>query len=86
MDPYANFAGTQDSFGRIGRIVTPGNTDLSPIAKAVVMGAAGSITIIPSGNANSVALAFTDVPAGWSPPFRVRRVTAATAPVYTVED
>lgn len=85
-DPFASTIKAADSFGTTSRIVTPGATDLDPIAKAVICLTAGDITIVPVGNANAVTLAFVGVPAGFVPPFRVRRVTAATATVATVDD
>lgn len=85
-DPYDTFTPTPSSFGQKARIVTPGATDLDPVAKAVVCLTAGNITIVPADNDTAVTLAFVDVPAGFSPPYRVRRVTAATATVATVDD
>lgn len=85
-DPFQSTIKSADSLGTTSRIVTPGATDLDPIAKAVICLTAGDITIVPVGNANAVTLAFVGVPAGFIPPFRVRRVTAATATVATVDD
>lgn len=73
------------SFGRKGRAVTPGSTDLDPIAKAVVMLATGDITIIPVGNADSATLTFTACPVGFMPPYQVRRVTACSSSCATVD-
>ena len=84
-DSYDGFAKTPSSFGTQSRLIAPGATDITPIPKAVVCGTAGDITVVPSGNDPSVTVNFTDIPAGFIPPFRVRRVTAATATVYTVE-
>lgn len=85
-DPYAGFQKSPSTFGTLSRAVTPGATDLDPIPKGVVCLTPGDITVVPVGNANAVTVAFVGVLAGFSPPFRVRRVTAATATVYTVED
>lgn len=85
-DPYAPFGKSPSSFGTKGELITPGNDDLDPIAKAVVCLTAGNLTIVPVENADGDTLAFVDVPAGFSPPYRVRRVTAATATVATVGD
>lgn len=83
-NPYVDYNPAPSSFGTIGTIVTPGNTDLDPIAKAVICLTAGNITIVPVGNSNAVTLSFVGVPAGFVPPFQVRRVTAATATVATI--
>lgn len=85
MSNYTAYYSTGDSFGTTSRAVTPGSTDLNPIPKAVVCATAGDISVVPADNANNDVVAFIDVPAGFIPPFRVRRVTAATATVYTVE-
>jgi len=73
------------SLGTISRPVTPGAADITPTPKAVICTTAGSITIVPADNDPAVTVTFPDVPAGFIPPFRVRRVTAATATVYTIE-
>lgn len=74
---------SQMTFGAGGRIVTPANADLDPPCKAVVMGATGDITVVPLNT--TTPLPFTGVPAGWSPPFIVRRVTACSVACYTVD-
>lgn len=86
MPTYDEFPATPGGFGRKARIVTPSATDLDPIAKAVVCLTSGDITIVPPGNANGVTITFTGVPVGFIPPYRVRRVTAATATVATIDD
>lgn len=82
---YTSFAKTPDSLGTKGLPVTPGNTDLGPNVKGVICVTTGNITIVPWDNADGETIPFTNVPALWIPPFRVRRVTAATATVYTIE-
>jgi hypothetical protein len=72
-------AANQMTFGRKGRVVTPGNVDLDPIAKAIVMLADGDITIVPAGNQNSETISFTGLAAGQVVPFVVRRVTACSS-------
>lgn len=74
-----------DSFGPKGRVITPGATDLDPIAKSVVMLSSGDITIVPDGNANGTTLAFTGLSAGYIIPYRVRRVTACTGTCATID-
>ncbi len=86
VDPYEAYAKGPSSFGTVGAVITPGPTDLDPIPKAVICLSAGNITIVPMGNDDAETLAFVDVPAGFTPPFRVRRVTAATAAVASVKD
>jgi hypothetical protein len=73
------------TFGTVGKIITPGNSDIAGDPKAVSCLTAGNLTIVPVGNGDSETLAYVGVGAGFSPPFRVRRVTAATAVVATVE-
>ena len=74
-----------DSRGQ-ARMVTPGATDLDPVAKAVVCLTSGNVTIVPDGNENATTISFVGVPAGFIPPYRVRRVTAATATIATIDD
>lgn len=78
-------ANTASTFGRKGRVVTPAAADLDPIAKAVVMLAAGDITIVPRDNASGAAITFAGVPAGFIPPYQVRRVTACTSSCATID-
>lgn len=85
-DPYAAYMRTPGSFGRQGRVVTPGANDLDPVPKAVTCLSAGNLTVVPFGNADADTLSYVGVQAGFTPPFIVRRVTAATAIVATVED
>lgn len=86
MASYDAYQPTSSSLGRQGRAVTPGAIDLSPIPKAVVCLTGGNITIVPVGNADADTLTFAGVPAGFVVPYIVRRVTAATATVATIED
>lgn len=85
-DPYAEFGKSPSSLGTKSRVLTPGNSDIDPFPKGVICLAAGDITVLPIGNADVDTLAFVGVPAGFVPPFRVRRLTAATAAVATIED
>ncbi len=85
-DPYSSFAKTPSGFGRKGRIITPGASDLDPIAKGIVCLTSGDVTVVPVGNANGDTIQFEDVPAGYVVPYQVRRVTAATATVASIED
>jgi hypothetical protein len=76
---------TAESFGRKGRAITPGSSDLDPIAKAVVMLATGDITVIPAGNLDAATITFTGVPAGYIVPFVVRRVTACSSSCAAID-
>lgn len=78
-------ANSSASFGRKGRTITPGATDLDPVAKSVVMLTAGDITIVPSGNADASTLVFAGLSAGYIIPFVVRRVTACTGTCATID-
>ncbi|WP_316214307.1 hypothetical protein [Bradyrhizobium sp. SZCCHNR2032] len=84
-DPYKNAGGDLQSFGRRGTVVTPGSSDLPNIAKGLVVLAAGDATIIPVDNVDSGTLSFTGLSAGAVIPYQVRRVTAATATLATIE-
>jgi len=86
MGKYDNYASGPSGFGTGGAVLTPGNDDIAGEPKAVVCLTAGNLTIVPEVNADSAALAFVGVPAGFVPPFRVRRLTAATATVASVLD
>lgn len=76
---------TAQSFGTKGAAITPGNTDLDPIPKAVVMLATGDISVVPAGNTSNTALTFSACPVGFMPPFVVRRVTACTSSCASVD-
>ncbi|MFO1126368.1 MAG: hypothetical protein U1E25_14565 [Methylocystis sp.] len=85
-DPYKNSGGDLQSPGRRGFSITPGSSDLATVAKSLAVLAAGNATIIPVGNADSETLTFTGLIAGQVIPYQVRRVTAATATLATIED
>lgn len=78
-------ANSSDSFGPKGRTITPGSSDLDPIAKSVVMLTAGNITVIPKNNLDAATLVFEGLPAGYIIPFVVRRVTACTGTCATID-
>lgn len=84
-DPFLSSTPSPESPGTLSRIITPGASDIDPVPKSIVTLTSGDVTIVPAGNAVGVTLAFIGLPAGWVCPFRVRRVTAATATVATVE-
>lgn len=85
-DPFASFQKTPNSLGTKSRLITPGATDIDPLPSTVVCVTTGDITVVPDQNANATTVSFVGVGAGYVLPFRVRRVTAATATVYTVEN
>ena len=82
-DPWL-YADKIDALGRKGASITPGATDLDPIPKAIVCLSAGDVTIVPVDNANATTLTFSGCSVGFIPPYRVRRVTAATGTWATV--
>lgn len=72
------------SFGTGGAAITPGASDLPLDTKAIVCTATGNVTIVPWNNADAATLTFTGCPVGFMPPYRVRRVTAATGSWATI--
>jgi len=78
-------ANTASSFGLRGRTITPGASDIDPVAKSIVMLSAGGITIVPANNANGSTLVFADLPAGYIIPFVVRRVTACSGTCAAID-
>jgi hypothetical protein len=84
-DPYKNAGGDLQSFGRRGAVITPGASDLANVAKGLVVLVAGDATIIPVDNPDSGTLPFTGLAVGTIIPYQVRRVTAATATLATIE-
>lgn len=80
---------TLETLARVGRVVTPSNTtDLDPYAKGVVCLTEGNISILPIMNADGATIDFVGVPAGYIPPFQVRRVmsTGTTCTVAAAYD
>jgi hypothetical protein len=77
------YADTPGSLGRRTVPVTVGQT-ISEQAKAIVCLTEGNLTVIAVDNSDSEAVSFVAVPAGFIPPFRVRKVTAATAAVVAI--
>jgi hypothetical protein len=89
-DPYRTLsADPRSNFGRKGRINVKHDTnDLNPYAKAITVLTAGTLKILPVGNADGDTVSYAEVPVGFSPPYQIRRVfsTGSTATVATVED
>jgi hypothetical protein len=83
-DPWKGFADSLVTFGRVGATITPGATDLDPVPKGIVCLADGNVTVVPVDNADAATLTFTGCTVGFIPPFRVRRVTAATGTWATI--
>jgi hypothetical protein len=75
-DPYASFAQENASSpARGAAAVTPHDTnDLTTYAKALYVGGAGDVKVIPVENADASPITFVDVPAGTILPVSVRRV------------
>lgn len=84
-DPWKNASGDVLAPGRKGTVVTPGSTDLPNVCKGLVVLAAGNATVIPVDNADNETLAFVGLNPGDIIPYQVRRVTAATASLATID-
>ena len=85
-DPY-KFAAGPATFGARGVAITPGAEDFAGgAAKGIVCTDAGDVTIVPANNANADTITFPGCPVGFVPPFRVRRVTAATGAWVAIYD
>lgn len=83
-----NFQPGAGTFGRKRVAITPSDAADIPGGpfKAVVATSGGNLSVIPADSVT--AIAFTDVPVGFMPPYIVRRVmaTGTTASVATVDD
>jgi hypothetical protein len=87
MQPDRTWSSGPMTHGQRGVIVTPGASDLpGGPAKGIVLLTPGNVTVVPIDNADGAPLAFFDLPSGYVIPFRVRRVTAATASVAAIYD
>jgi hypothetical protein len=82
---FQSFSRSASTLGTRMRVAVPGAQDLEPIAKTVTHLTGGDITIVPLGNPDDEPISFTGVAAGWIAPCVVRRITAATGSVATVE-
>lgn len=85
-DPYAGHSNVRSAYGKKSKAITPGNNDLATVPKGIVLLTDGDVTVIPQGNADNETVSFVALSAGYVIPFMVRRVTAATATVATIED
>ncbi len=86
MADYGSYAPTPGSFGRRGAPIVASANDIADRPKAIVCTAAGNVTLVPEGNADSATVVFTGCPVGFVPPYLVRRVTAFTGSWATVLD
>lgn len=90
-DPLQSFSPSPLTFGTEGQAIVPDDgTDIDPVPKAVEVtdanGGTNVLQILPVNNANGAWLTYTDVPVGFKPSFRVRRVgTATTCTVVSVD-
>lgn len=85
-DPSLLVKERADKFGRQGKLVVNNGTDFTSYAYLVVA-TAGTLVILPAGNADNGWLDFGTVPQGFMPPYLVRAVQAgSTAVCYTIED
>lgn len=82
-DPW-QYADGLSNLGRAGRMITPGATDLDPVPKAIVCVTDGNVTFVPVDNADGGTLTIAGT-VGFIPPYRIRRVTAATGTWATIE-
>lgn len=85
-DPYSMNFPSPMSFGRRGRLITPAAADIVPIAKSICLPAGGDVTIVPVNNANNETISFVGLSPGQTVPYQVRRVTAASSAVWSIED
>ena len=74
------------AFGLSGAVITPGASDLTGDPKAIVCTSAGNVTIVPFNNDDATTISFVGCAVGYSPPYIVRRVTAATGTWATVSE
>lgn len=87
IDDYKQWKRGPTTFGRRSKAITPSDTDdLTEVAKAVVCLTGGNISVVPAENDPANPVNFVGVPAGYIPPFQVRRVksTGTTCTVMTV--
>lgn len=86
-DPYTTTSPGINGFGRRSRAVTPHDSDDMAQYSRVVCLATGNISVVPVNNADNAPVAFVGVPAGFVPPFWVKRVnsTGTTVTVMTCD-
>lgn len=84
-DPWKN---TGDLTSQIRKLqtVTPAAVDFARVARAVVILAAGDVTLVPADNATGETFTFVGLPSGTVLPILTRRITAATATVAISAD
>ena len=76
QDQYAQGSTDVESQARGAVAITPSDTvDLAPYAKALYIGVAGNVKVIPLTNADDAAVTFYNHPVGYMP-VQVRRVYA----------
>jgi len=75
------------TFGTKAEPITPnaGADNVPASAKGIIALTGGNLTIIPVDNADAGTITFTAISAGFIPPYLVRRVTAATATLATID-
>jgi len=86
MASYPIYPATENGLGNRGAVIVPSDSNIAGGPKAIVCLTSGNLTIVPTGNADGDTLTFTGVYPGFVPPYRVRRLTAATATVAAVYD
>lgn len=76
QDPYVVRSGEVSSQARGAVAVIPSDTvDLAPYAKALYIGSAGDLKVIPINNVDGSPVVFANHPVGYCP-VQVRRVLA----------
>ena len=87
QDPYAQRSTQVESQARGAAAIAPSDTvDLAPYAKALMVTAAGTVSVLPINNyaaGSSTAVALGNLPVGYIIPIQVARVfaTGTTATV-----
>lgn len=88
MTNYSNFQPTTRSLGlRGGAITKDDDADLDPLPKAIEVTVAGTLLVLPVGNADGAWVDCGSCAKGYRPPYRVRRVKeSGTATVIGIWD
>lgn len=83
-DPHESNQPTPASLGTSGRVLAVSASDIpDPTPKTIVLLEAGDITIVPVSSSQEIA--FVGLSAGYSIPYRVKKVTAATGAFASVD-
>lgn len=78
-DPYATFTPAPSAPARRAATVTPSDTvDLSHVAKALYVGGAGDVRLVPVDSPGGAAVTFVNHPIGYLPVQTVRVMATGT--------